>query len=484
MNWEVKNDEGSRNEIVCKVSDPQWQHSISDAEACRAFDTLQQSSPRFRGILGTPRGTPLFLDHLSLAGHALGDRAVRSLVEALLACEILVGTVELYKNQLGDAAAQALSVLVQHAPAPGVRGLHLSHNYIKPDGVLLIIRAAVACGHYPRRQDRPEAAEAAAPANNGRYRAPRSTLSPLWLRVENQLIQWPRMDSPDPNEQVKSALSLVKQKGEQLQRQCQRDGSLPQELPDDFRLLCIPEPLLGWGSMEGVQEPASDSQTILPVKEMYRSICSSWQCRWANQYGPAVHLPYFWSQNAGDSRRRALPPHANLKAEDKYWTKWRPRVRGLLAKEAAMAAAKAAKMKEEEKSEKDAEDEMLLEEKEELPMASQETDNKIEAEAVKEDDPALSLPTMSIEELEEYKENGQLAGIEAQMKAAQQESPVRRRITKKARVLEPLPVAATSEKEEKPAETPSRKFPKRLKSVETAAASSAQPVCKDPEDID
>ena len=39
---------------------------------------------------------------------------------------------ELYKNRLGDASAQALAVLLENSPKPGVHGFHLSHNYFTP----------------------------------------------------------------------------------------------------------------------------------------------------------------------------------------------------------------------------------------------------------------------------------------------------------------------------------------------------------------
>eukprot|EP00971_Amphidinium_carterae_P211417 4194782-Amphidinium_carterae.1 len=154
MNFEVKVVKDVK-ELICKVPDPENDHSITDSEALRSFTELNRRLPRYREILGVPRRGAAFLDQLSLQGHWIGDRAVRALVEALLANDVVLGTLELYKNRLGDASAQALAVLVQHSPAPGVRGLHLSHNYMSPAGVNLIITAAAASGHYPRKQARP-----------------------------------------------------------------------------------------------------------------------------------------------------------------------------------------------------------------------------------------------------------------------------------------------------------------------------------------
>ena len=41
----------------------------------------------------------------------------------------LVEVLELYKNNLGDASAQALSVLLENSPKPGVHRFPLSHSY-------------------------------------------------------------------------------------------------------------------------------------------------------------------------------------------------------------------------------------------------------------------------------------------------------------------------------------------------------------------
>jgi len=295
-------------ELVCKVEDQRKEHrsgrTIMDAEATRCFVKLRQDLPRHRGRCCLAPPAPMWLASINLACHELGDRAVRSLVEALLAGRVRVGVVELYKNQLGDASAQALATLVERSPAPGVTGLHISHNYFTPLGVELMLCAAAVCGHYPRRRS-PQATERV----------------PLWLRVERQLCKWPVLGGLSPDQQLRESQKLIGMKEGTLLSRAQARGVIPMDarLPDNFKLICIPVPATD-ARLAGL---AYDRSEHAHGRDDYSSSCCSTRCCFASEYGPAVHLPYFWSQD-GIVTKEKLPEHAKLSQRDKFWRDWAP----------------------------------------------------------------------------------------------------------------------------------------------------------------
>ncbi|CAE7532505.1 unnamed protein product [Symbiodinium sp. CCMP2456] len=272
---------------------------VTDGEAIRKFTELKDQMPQFRAHLELQPPVPLYLARLSLANHELGDRAVRQLVEALLSGTTLVEVLELYKNRLGDASAQALAVLLENSPKPGVHGFHLSHNYFTPLGVGLLLASATRSNFYPAWR---------------KWRG-RSFLCPLWLRVEQQLVKWDVLNGLEETEQKQRADLLLAEKAATLTKRCQASGRLlPESLPEDFRLLCMPE---------GFDESSEDWPEHLDRRP---KTCSKWYCAHIHEDGwPMVHLPYFWSQNSNRATD-VCPEVGSLHRSDPTWRSWRPRL--------------------------------------------------------------------------------------------------------------------------------------------------------------
>lgn len=286
-------------ELKCHSAEVSERRSIQDLEAVRCFDKIRLEMPRHRSRLCTPPGTPMQLQEIKLPSNFLGDAATRALVQALVTGTVRVGLVALYKNQLGDAAAQALSVLLELSPPPGVHGLHISHNFFSPQGVNLMLQAAVKCGRYPMRG------------------------VPLWLRVEHQQCKWAALAGKPVQEQLKLARLLIGQKEQKLLEDLQARGRVPEDVTiDDTKLLCIPEngTAMRPAWMPGGDPDAEDSGQPADWFSA-TSPCNSGRCRHASPYGPLVHLPYFWAQNGKIAR---LPEAATLHVRDPRWRTWRP----------------------------------------------------------------------------------------------------------------------------------------------------------------
>eukprot|EP00913_Durusdinium_trenchii_P010497 g9842.t1 len=244
-----------------------------------------------------------------------------------------VEVVELYKNRLSDVSAQALSLLLEYSPRPSVHGFHLSHNYFTPLGVGLLLSSAVRSGFYPARTGE----------------VGKDYLCPLWLRVEQQLVTWEVLsglpeeepkhaeacmsrglksinlcqapEEQPPNrfldEQKRRAELLLEEKSTNLTRRCQAEGKYEKVLPEEFRLLCMPE------CFEGEPDESDGWQVRRSPS------CSKWRCvhiheRERGNHGwPMVHLPYFWSQK---ERQTLEPPEGSLLKLDPAWRNWRPRL--------------------------------------------------------------------------------------------------------------------------------------------------------------
>jgi len=289
-------------------------HSISDADAARSFEKLKQELPRHRKLLCLQPFAPAFLAKLELPEQNLGDRATRALVEALLFGSVRVAEVYLYKSLLGDAAAQALACLMEHSPKPGITGLHLSHNYFTPLGVKLMIDAARRCKMYPQNQLLPSG---------------KRSSSPLWLRVDHQLIPWPGYEDKEEDEKLKLTEKRVEELDRMLVSKSQADGSIPADLmPWELpRLICIPAPR-NPQRLINVDPTMEDG-----VAEFFQcSDCTKLKCKFASAYGPLVHLPYFWMQGRfprpwGDELPPTKPPEAaSVNLREANWKSWFPRV--------------------------------------------------------------------------------------------------------------------------------------------------------------
>lgn len=278
---------------------------FNDEDGVRSFESLQKDMLRHRTILLLEPTAPMNLQDLQLAGHDLGDRACRSLVQALVRGTAHVETIELYKNRLGDASAQALAQLVGLAPKPGILGLHLSHNYFTPIGVSFIMAAAASSGNYPIAK--------------GEHWAP------LWLRVEHQKAHWPAFDGyKEQGSKFDRAKRLIEDKEEHLLRRAWACGKIPEKKrPEGLRMICMP----GMGSIvDGDRLDADGEPLRMPkTKSSKHSGCQKGVCCHACEYGPIIHLPYFWAQHAREGRT-PNPQAALLHLEDSYWKTWKPRV--------------------------------------------------------------------------------------------------------------------------------------------------------------
>eukprot|EP00928_Gymnodinium_smaydae_P079142 TRINITY_DN6314_c0_g1_i1.p1 TRINITY_DN6314_c0_g1~~TRINITY_DN6314_c0_g1_i1.p1 ORF type:complete len:649 (-),score=165.71 TRINITY_DN6314_c0_g1_i1:298-2244(-) len=288
--------------LECKAPRPEEGKKFEDLEGVRAFDRLKQDLPRHRARCGLANLAPLQLQRLNLSGHDLGDRCVRAMVEAFLKGSVRIGTLELYKNRLGDASAQALGQLIQYSPAPGVNGLHLSHNYFTPAGVSFMIDAASSCGFYPMDRG--------------------GSWAPLWLRVENQQVAWPQLSDRTGRDQFNQAAKLLEQKEKSLREK--REAALRERnevsmepFENVTRLICMPPPRDGFKWEENW-----DTHDYEKVDKYIT--CNSAKCVHGCQFGPVVHLPYFWSQRC---KGWYPPPEASkLHERDAEWKTWKPRL--------------------------------------------------------------------------------------------------------------------------------------------------------------
>jgi len=88
----------------------------------------------------------------------------------LIQTRISVQMLKLFKNSFGDAGMQSIGEFISSQAAEPVQEIHLSHNQITWRGALAVFGAVKDCGLYP--------------CNRGKDG------TPLWLRMENNLIDW------------------------------------------------------------------------------------------------------------------------------------------------------------------------------------------------------------------------------------------------------------------------------------------------------
>jgi hypothetical protein len=107
---------------------------------------------------------------MNLSRNEIGDYAIREITTFFIQEGIPVQMMKLYKNWISDDGMRAVGDLIKFSPDPVVQEIHLSHNYITQDGALAILQAVQESKRYP--------------CNRGREG------SPLWLRMENNHINW------------------------------------------------------------------------------------------------------------------------------------------------------------------------------------------------------------------------------------------------------------------------------------------------------
>lgn len=146
-----------------------------------------QLEKRFGSIADCPA---LTLSTLNLARNDIGDEGIKAVVEYLRSREINVYMCKLFKNNIGDAGARAIGHLLATARDP-VHEVHLSHNHITDQGVCSMFEAVANSGRYPF------SAEKNWKDNTG------TTTIPVWLRLENNCIQWSTIETQLEQQQVR-----------------------------------------------------------------------------------------------------------------------------------------------------------------------------------------------------------------------------------------------------------------------------------------
>jgi len=112
----------------------------------------------------------VYCSSLNLSHNDLSDYGVQEIMNFLIQERIPVQMIKLFKNWISDDGVRAIGELIKKSPDPVVQEIHLSHNCITSRGALAIFEVMRDSGRYP--------------CSRGKEG------SPLWLRMENNQIQW------------------------------------------------------------------------------------------------------------------------------------------------------------------------------------------------------------------------------------------------------------------------------------------------------
>eukprot|EP00929_Paragymnodinium_shiwhaense_P007926 TRINITY_DN11184_c0_g1_i2.p1 TRINITY_DN11184_c0_g1~~TRINITY_DN11184_c0_g1_i2.p1 ORF type:complete len:746 (+),score=173.95 TRINITY_DN11184_c0_g1_i2:187-2424(+) len=287
--------------VECVVPAPSTGKTVDDNNAARSFDKFKQEVSRIRLRFGLKEGDPLRMTDIKLAHHGLGDKAIRAMVDALVR---------------------------------GLHGLHMSHNYVSPVGVSLILSAAVSSNRYPMwREDRGE----------GRW-------IPLWLRIEQQAVPWPAIDCTLEEEELqKRAHELIAAKESDLWKRALEISdsrwsvALQEQKLEKGKLICVPEPSTyyeepSWNEDEDNSDYENDSSAWRARTRHRYNGCYKSLCRHAGEFGPVAHVPYFWSQrgwayDGATVPAWKIPQEALLKKRERAWMTWTPQRLSAAAKQ-------------------------------------------------------------------------------------------------------------------------------------------------------
>lgn len=257
---------------------------LTDQSAEERFATMAGELPYLRQAQSLTAQHVLWLETLDLGENQLGDRAVRSLVTALKAGNVVVEIVKLHKNRIGMAGGQALSKLLRHSKNPP-RELHLSHNFLDRQAVRRILEELSRNPAYPIRKNKNDPP------------------TPLWLRVERQRVQWEGFREGDDAHNYAHAQTMIVTACEWMGRIRAECGLSRHDVWQQEQTLCMTP----W--KKGLCGP-------------HRCSLSYWCHRsksWANT--PMAHVPYLWNQG---SVGETLPMEATLDQVDSGWRDWMP----------------------------------------------------------------------------------------------------------------------------------------------------------------
>lgn len=149
-------------------------------ETMKHLITAIQEELNFYFPAGT-KGKGIICNSLNLSRNKIGDSGIKQLVRFLIQADISVIRLKLFKNQLGDIGAKEICKLLIHSTEP-MQELHLSHNEISWFGAWKLLTALSECGRYP-------------------FSKGENTL-PLWLRVENNFIDWHLVMTKSPTKDI------------------------------------------------------------------------------------------------------------------------------------------------------------------------------------------------------------------------------------------------------------------------------------------
>mmetsp|Transcript_22604 Transcript_22604/g.40801 ORF Transcript_22604/g.40801 Transcript_22604/m.40801 type:complete len:615 (-) Transcript_22604:205-2049(-) len=113
---------------------------------------------------------------LNFSRCGLDDNAIQILMEFLYSRDIVVQTLKLFRNEIGDGGAWAVAQFLAHTSLP-VHEVHLSHNQMTERGALSLLELIAWSGQYPLNTE-----IAGRKDSQGN--------APVWLRLEHNCIDW------------------------------------------------------------------------------------------------------------------------------------------------------------------------------------------------------------------------------------------------------------------------------------------------------
>lgn len=178
---------------------------------------------------------------LNFSRNDLGDRGIHCIMEYLRRRRINVQVLKFFKNSVGDMGAHAIAQFVLHSPQP-VQELHLSHNRIADQGAQAIFEAVGCSGRYPCASDR--------------MRRDHQGNTPIWLRMEYNLINWSVLECRLRQHRVRWCSSES------------RDGWVPRE---HAPMVCVHvsyqnQKPLEQNNRDNSQPPRAQSEVNLPMQ--------------------------------------------------------------------------------------------------------------------------------------------------------------------------------------------------------------------------
>lgn len=279
----------AKEEQSCGEDDPQTSATklkstdaanVSWTERVVAVPAIARSPALLDGMLAASGK----IKELDLSGRQLTDATICSLAQALInGAAPGLRKLKLQKNRAETRAAVKVAEFIEKAHVP-LSEVHLSHNYLDPQGVKHLLTSAAKRREYPL---------------NGN--------AALWLRIEQQQCWefWPGFDGSDQDRMRKSkdVLKIAEAKVLEIRREL---GFIPFGLADRQLgpLIC---------------HVVSMKQQCNPSK------CSCW-----HKFGPVIHVTYFWQQGrtfANSSKKEGPRVEPNL-AMDNGWCDYRSRQSG------------------------------------------------------------------------------------------------------------------------------------------------------------